>query len=229
MYTNRAQNVVIVYHSIVRGYGVVRRTQQNNNNIDSVCAVRCVGLFLLSLFVFVFFFCCILFSFFFLLVFASHSIVLSKKQHQLHGNVRASQDKQYTRIGFSRFFFENFDASVVFFFFSLSLSFSFVRSFSILFFMFASPSNKTKRFDLLVFFVCACVSTRYEVEHKKKLQKNGQTSSSHRIDLRKKSNTSRKNSHLSVFFIERAFDFFVYEEKCNACIFDSSEEEEKEK
>lgn len=33
--------------------------------------------------------------------------------------------------------------------------------------MFASPSNKTKRFDLLVFFVCACVSTRYEVEHKK--------------------------------------------------------------
>ena len=228
MYTNRAQNVVIVYHSIVRGYGVVRRTQQNNNNIDSVCAVRCVGLFLLSLFVFVFFFCCILFSFFFLLVFASHSIVLSKKQHQLHGNVRASQDKQYTRIGFSRFFFENFDASVVFFFFSLSRSRLFARS---LFYSLCLLRQATKQRDLTswFFFVCACVSTRYEVEHKKNYKRTDKQVAAIASTSEKKSNTSRKNSHLSVFFIERAFDFFVYEEKCNACIFDSSEEEEKEK
>lgn len=82
----------------------------------------------------------------------------------------------------------------------LSLSFSFVRPFSILFFMFASPSNKTKRFDLLVFFVCACVSTRYEVEHKKKLQKNGQTSSSHRIDLRKKKAILVGKTAICLFF-----------------------------
>ena len=194
-----------------------------------MCCSLCWPVSSLSLFVFVFFFCCILFSFFFLLVFASHSIVLSKKQHQLHGNVRASQDKQYTRIGFSRFFLKIL-MHLLFFssFLSLSRSRLFARS---LFYSLCLLRQATKQRDLTswFFFVCACVSTRYEVEHKKKLQKNGQTSSSHRIDLRKKSNTSRKNSHLSVFFIERAFDFFVYEEKCNACIFDSSEEEEKEK
>lgn len=166
--------------------------------------------------------------FFFLLVFASHSIVLSKKQHQLHGNVRASQDKQYTRIGFSRFFFENFDASVVFFFFSLSRSRLFARS---LFYSLCLLRQATKQRDLTswFFFVCACVSTRYEVEHKKNYKRTDKQVAAIASTSEKKSNTSRKNSHLSVFFIERAFDFFVYEEKCNACIFDSSEEEEKEK
>ena len=193
-----------------------------------MCCSLCWPVSSLSLFVFVFFFCCILFSFFFLLVFASHSIVLSKKQHQLHGNVRASQDKQYTRIGFSRFFFENFDASVVFFFFSLSRSRLFARS---LFYSLCLLRQATKQRDLTswFFFVCACVSTRYEVEHKKNYKRTDKQVAAIASTSEKKSNTSRKNSHLSVFFIERAFDFFVYEEKCNACIFDSSEEEEKEK
>ncbi len=115
---------ILVYS---RGYGVVRRTQQNNNNIDSMLFVVCwpvssSSLRLLLRLIFFFF---------------SHSIVLSKKQHQLHGNVRASQDKQYLYARMRIWFFLSF------FFFS-SLLFKIWCICCFFFFpshLFASPGN----------------------------------------------------------------------------------------